>query len=212
MVEAITKHFGIGDFRVLAISGGAPYAFATAWALPARTKAIAIVSGAPPIAELPDRQGLLPLYRLMLKLNRAQPPLLRACFHIVQPFAALRSSLQVARQFVRFLQPCDQESLRDAAAFNACFESQRRAWRGSAKGVIADAQIHANPWGFSLHEIKVPVRLWHGRKDRSFSVGVADEVARRLANCQARIVENAGHFSLPIRNMKAILGDLIATG
>jgi pimeloyl-ACP methyl ester carboxylesterase len=108
------------------------------------------------------------------------------------------------------LQPCDAESLRDARAFNACFESQRKAWRGSAMGVMMDAQIYAEPWGFPLEEISVPIRFWHGVKDRSFSVDVAREVASRLPNCSPRYVENAGHYSLPIRNMPEILQDLLS--
>jgi pimeloyl-ACP methyl ester carboxylesterase len=212
LVEVIADHLGLGDFRMLAISGGAPYAYATAWALPKRTRAIAVVSGAPPIPELNDRGGLLPLYRWMLGLHHHQPEVLRLIFRLARPLASMRSSVRVIRNLLRLLQPCDAESLRDAAAFNACFESQRCAWRGSVEGVILDAQIYADPWGFALEEITVPVRLWHGKKDRSFSVTVAEEVARRLPNCNARYVENAGHYSLPIRNMREILADLMAAG
>lgn len=212
LVAAMADYLGLGDFRVLAISGGAPYAYATAWALPKRTKAIAVVSGAPPIPELSNRNGLLPLYRWMLALYRHQPELLRMLFYAARPLASMRSSVRVVRKLLRFLQPCDAESLRDVAAFNACFESQRLAWRGSTEGVMLDAQIYADPWGFALEEITVPVRLWHGRKDRSFSVSVAEHVATRLPNCSARYFENAGHYSLPIRNMREILADLVATG
>jgi pimeloyl-ACP methyl ester carboxylesterase len=212
LVEAMADYLGLGDFRLLAISGGAPYAYATAWALPKRTKAIAVVSGAPSIPELSNANGLLPLYRWMLALYRSQPELLRVLFYAARPLASMRSSVRVVRKLLRFLQPCDAESLRDAAAFNACFESQRRAWRGSAEGVMLDARIYADPWGFALEEITVPVRLWHGKKDRSFSVTVAEQVARRLPNCHARYFENAGHYSLPIRNMREILADLVATG
>ena len=108
------------------------------------------------------------------------------------------------------LQPCDAAALCDAAAFEACFESQRRAWRGSAKGVMSDAEIYAQPWGFRLEDVEVPVRLWHGKEDRAFSFRVAQETARRLPNCIARYVDNAGHYSLPIRHMHEILADLIA--
>jgi pimeloyl-ACP methyl ester carboxylesterase len=108
------------------------------------------------------------------------------------------------------LRPCDAESLRDAAAFEAIFESQRRAWRGSAEGVMSDAQIYAQPWGFSLEDIRVPVRLWHGTQDRAFSIRLAEEIAERLPNCKARFIDNAGHYSLPIRYMREILADLIS--
>jgi pimeloyl-ACP methyl ester carboxylesterase len=210
VLQGLVDHLDLTDFRMLAISGGAPYAFAGAWAMPQRVKAIAVVSGAPPIVELENHQGLLPLYRWMLAIHRHRPALLKAGFQMARPLASMRSSIRVARKLLRFLQPCDAESLRDAAAFNACFESQRRAWRGSAEGVMVDAQIYAEPWGFPLEEVKVPVRLWHGKKDRTFSIAIGEAVARRLSNCHPRFVENAGHYSLPIRNMREILQDLIS--
>lgn len=210
VLRALADHLGLTQFRMLAISGGAPYAYVSAWAMPERVAAIAVVSGAPPIGELRDRAGLLPLYRWMLALNEKQPELLRACFHFVRPMACLRWPLRFRPLILKLLQPCDAASLRDSAAFEVCFESQRRAWRGSADGVMADARIHADPWGFPLEEISVPVRLWHGTKDRSFSSEIAREVASRLPNCRARFVEQAGHYSLPIRHMAEILRDLLA--
>jgi len=48
------------------------------------------------------------------------------------------------------------------------------------------------------------------RKDRAFSVQIAQSVAQRLPNCTARYVEDEGHYSLPIRRVREILADLIA--
>jgi pimeloyl-ACP methyl ester carboxylesterase len=210
LVAALTAHLGITDFRILAISGGAPYAYVTGWAMPERVKAIAVVSGAPPMAEMTDQSGLLPLYRWLLTLYRTRPQLLRGLFHLARPFACVRLPLRFRPMLLKLLQPCDAASLRDSAAFEACFESQRRAWRGSADGVMRDAQIYAEPWGFRLEDVKVPVRLWHGKKDRSFSFRVAEDVATHLPNGTLRLVEDAGHFSLPIRHMREILQDLMA--
>ena len=111
---------------------------------------------------------------------------------------------------LKFLQPCDAESLRDDRAFEACFESQRRAWEASADGVLADAEVYARPWGFSLRELRVPVRLWHGTEDRAYSIEVANYVASRIPDCELRLIEGEGHYSLPIRHMREILSDLIA--
>jgi pimeloyl-ACP methyl ester carboxylesterase len=212
VIEGVLDHLGIGEFRALAISGGAPYAYATAATMPQRVRAIAIVCGAIPMAELEDGSGLLPLYRWMLALYRSRPQLLRRLFSMARPLLALRPPVRFRPLFLKMLmlRPCDAESLRDAAAFEAIFESQRRAWRGSAEGVMADAQIFALPWGFSLEDIHVPVRLWHGIQDRAFSVHLAEEVAERLPNCKARFIDDAGHYSLAIRHMREILKDLIS--
>ena len=212
VVERLLEHLGIGEFRMLAISGGAPYAYATAVAMPNRVRSIAIVCGAIPMAELEDARGLLPLYRWMLALYRSRPLLLRRLVCMARPILSVRPPVRLRPLLLKMLmlRPCDAESLRDAAAFEAIFESQRRAWRGSGEGVMADAQIYAQPWGFSLEDIRVPVRLWHGKQDRAFSVHLAEEVAKRFPACYVRFIDNAGHYSLPIRHMREILQDLIS--
>jgi len=212
LLGSIVDRLGVGEFRILAISGGAPYAYVTALAMPARVRAIAVVSGVPPIYGLGNHAGLRPLHRWMLALYRMRPELLRTCFHAARPFISMRAAIRVARGLVRLLQPWVAAGLGDWAACNACFESQRRPWRGSAEGVMMDAKIYAEPWGFAFEDIDVPVRLWHGWNDRTFSVRLAEAVARRLPNCTAHYVDNAGHYSLPIRNMRRILADLILTG
>jgi pimeloyl-ACP methyl ester carboxylesterase len=209
LLRELSAHLGIDKFRVLAISGGAPYAYAAAWMIPEQVEAIAVVSGAPPIADLQDRSGLLTLYNRLLALRGTRPGLLRALFHIARPFASMKLPIRVRPLLLRVLQPCDANVLRDSKSFEACFESARQAWRSSAAGVMADAEIYATPWGFSLEEVRVPVRLWHGKKDRTFSYRLAEEIATRLPNCEFHLVEGAGHYSLPIRHTQEILEDLM---
>jgi pimeloyl-ACP methyl ester carboxylesterase len=212
LVAELREHLGISSWRVLGISGGAPYAFATAWAMPEQTRAVAVVSGAPPIAELTDHAQLLRLYRWMLALHARNPALLRTLFRLARPFARTRPPIRLRPLLLKLLQPCDADVLRDTRAFEACFESARQAWRGSAEGVITDAEIYAQPWGFDLEEVRVPVRLWHGTKDRTFSFRLSEQISERLPHCRLRLIENAGHYSLPIRNMHEILADLLAAG
>jgi pimeloyl-ACP methyl ester carboxylesterase len=212
LVQRLVDHLDIGEFRILAISGGAPYAYVTAVHLPERVRAIAIVGGVIPFAELKDFKGLLPLYRWMLAFYRTRPQLLRWSFHFARPFLSFRAPVRLRPLLLKMLllRPCDAASLRDDAAFEAIFESQRRAWRASAEGVMIDAQIYAQPWGFVVEDVRVPVRLWHGKEDRAFAVRLAEEIANRFPNCKARFIENEGHYSLPIRHMPEILQDLIS--
>jgi pimeloyl-ACP methyl ester carboxylesterase len=214
IVEQLGDHLGIERFRILAISGGAPYAYAAAWKIPDRVASVAIASGAPPIVDLGDYSGLLSLYRRLLWLYGRSPQTLRALFFLTGTIARIRPPVRLRPLMLKLLQlqPCDASSLEDSVAFEACFESQRRAWRASIKGLTTDAEIFAAPWGFRLEDVDVPVRLWHGTKDRAFSIRVAAYVAARLPNCKARYVEGEGHYSLPIRHMREILSDLINVG
>jgi len=208
-LNEIAGHFGIERFRILAISGGAPYAYASGWKMPERVEKIAVVSGAPPLDGLDDHTGLLPIHRRMLALRARRPGLMKALFHLARPFVAMRMPIRFRPLLLKFLQPCDANVLRESRAFDVCFESARQAWRSSAKGVITDAEIYATPWGFALEDVRVPVALWHGTKDRTFAPRLAHDVAARLPNCEYHLIEDAGHYSLPIRYIREILVDLL---
>jgi len=209
LLKGIADQLQVDRFRILAISGGAPYAYVAGWMMPDRVERIAVASGAPPLDELTELDGLLPIHRRMLRLRQSQPSLLRALFHIARPFVAWRMPIRIRPLLLKFLQPCDASVLRESRAFDICFESARAAWRSSAVGVMTDAEIYATPWGFDLEEVTVPIALWHGTKDRTFAPKLAKDVARRLPNCEYHLIEGAGHYSLPIRNIREILRDLI---
>jgi len=146
LVSELANFLKLEKFRVLGISGGAPYAYTLAWAMPERVRVVAVVSGAPNIAELSDHSGLLALYRwLMFADQRFPAPLCRLGFRLARPLLSLRPPRRSRSWLLKFLQPCDADSLRDELAFEACFESQRRAWKASAEGVLADAQLFAQP-------------------------------------------------------------------
>src|SRR5213079_1139116 len=113
IVDRLVDHLGVTKFRMLAISGGAPYAYAAANAMPERVRAIAIVSGAPPIVDLSDRSGLLRLYRWMLALHRTSPELLRICFRCFRPFGSRRIPIRLRPLFLKIFQPMDAAVLRD---------------------------------------------------------------------------------------------------
>src|ERR1017187_10346052 len=132
VLRQLADHLELERFHILAVSGGAPYAYASAWAMPERVRAIAVVSGAPPIADLSDHSGLLRLYRWMLALHRTRPKLLRKLFCVAKPIATMRLPIRFRPMLLKLLHPSDAAVLRDHAAFEACFESARRACTGPA--------------------------------------------------------------------------------
>src|SRR5262252_9342233 len=103
VVEQLANDLEIAEFRILAISGGAPYAYATAIAMPERVRAIAIIGGVIPFAELKDLKGLLPLYRWMLAFYRNQPRLLRQFFLLARPFLSFRAPIRVRPLLLKML-------------------------------------------------------------------------------------------------------------
>ena len=211
LLAEIADALGCARFRVMAISGGGPYALAAAWALPERVIAAAVCCGAPPLAERADVSALLPVYRWMLRLYRRHPQVMRRYFHFVRPLATIRPPRWLFRLMLKTLPAPDAAVLADPATFNRKWLAYAGAWTGARDGLYGDARIYAQPWGFQPEDIRVPVRLWHGKADASFHWTLAAELAARIPGCTARFLDDEGHYSIAFRHCGEILRDLLAT-
>lgn len=208
LLSAVADRLGIDRCFVLGVSGGAPYALVSAWAMPERVCGAAVVCGAPPLADV-EPQNIFAVYRLLLRLYRWRRGAVRLALRQAKPFMSLRLPGWARRGLLQVLTPPDAEVLRDPRTFDLCFENFREAWLGEADGVFHDAEIYAQPWAFPLGEIRVPVAIWHGKQDRNFSWRLAEEVTAAIPSAVGHFVENEGHFSLPIRRSSEILRDLM---
>ena len=208
LVAEMMDQLGVGRFSILGVSGGGPYTLATAWALRDRVRAAVVVSGAPPLGPDVDGSALFPIYRWLLQVYRRQPGALRRAFTCARPFVTMKPPRWAWPYLLRLTAPADAQSLLDADVFEGSYQCYREAWRDSAGGVVDDAEVYAHAWGFPVEEIQCPVRIWHGREDRSFHWKLAEALAQRLPSAELRLLEGEGHYSLPIQHRRAILEDL----
>ena len=195
---------------MLAISGGAPYAYITGLALPEQVQAVAVVSGAPPIAELSDSCRVVADASVDAAAARAEASADARPLSSRPAVCLPADVVPDATIAPLILQKMDADALRDQRAFAACFESSREAWRASVDGVMADAEIYAQPWGFASKMCACRCVSGMERSDRTFSFQLAEALARRMPKAELHIVEGAGHYSLPIRHIEQFLRDLIA--
>ncbi len=208
LVAEMMDQLSIDRFAILGVSGGGPYTLATAWALGARVRAAVVVSGAPPLGPDVDHHALFPIYRWLLQAHRQQPRAVRRAFGFARLLLTLRPPRWAWPILLRLAAPSDAKALTKADVFEGTFACYREAWRDSAAGVVDDAEVYANPWDFPVEEITCPVRIWHGREDRSFHWTLAERLAERIPSAELRLMENEGHYSLSIQHRRSILEDL----
>ena len=209
LVRALAAALGLARIRVLGISGGGPYSLVCAWALPDLVERATVICGAPPLAELGSAAGFNLAYRAMLGAHRRVPGAMRMLFRVLHPVARWSAPGWLMVMMRGALVGPDKATLADPAVSKMCYDGFRGAWGEYADGVFEDAEIYTQPWGFALEEIRVPVRIWHGTEDHNFSHTLTG-YARRIPQCDLQIVEDEGHYSLPIRRTREILADLIA--
>jgi pimeloyl-ACP methyl ester carboxylesterase len=212
VLAALADHFQAEKFYVWGVSGGGPYVLASAWALPERIKAAAVVSGAPPLAGRSDVSTLMPVYQALLSAYRRHPEFMRRVFRALRPVAVVRPPDWLWRALLYTLPECDREGLNEPGIFERAWQGYHGAWIGHPDGVFHDARIYAEPWGFDPAEIRVPVRIWHGRDDRNFHWPLAEELAARIPNSHVRFIDHEGHYSLIVRHHREILTDLLKAG
>ena len=63
-------------------------------------------------------------------------------------------------------------------------------------GATWEYVIFGRPWGFSLEDIMVPVRLWHGEKDEMCPVDMGRRLAASIPGCRATFYPDDGHLSI----------------
>ena len=210
LLAALADHFGAEKFAVFGVSGGGPYALASAWGLPERVTGAAVVSGAPPLGTPEDVAGLMPIYRWLLATYRRKPEVMRLLFRGARPVATIRPPRWLWRAIMQFIPECDRTALSYDQVMERAWAGYSGAWIGHPDGIFHDARIYAEPWGFDLAEIRVPVWLWHGREDRNFHWPLAERLAVRIPGCRTTMVDGEGHYSLIIRRHSEVLRDLIS--
>jgi pimeloyl-ACP methyl ester carboxylesterase len=59
-----------------------------------------------------------------------------------------------------------------------------------------DGVAHMSPWGFDLKSIRVPVKVWHGRKDRFVPFQHGQWLAEHIPGAESELSDDDGHLTL----------------
>lgn len=197
---------GWDRFDLLAVSGGCPYALATARALPERIGSVHVCCGAAP-PEFLLREGLsYPIYRVLLRLHRSARTLLLLGLQMTRLYFRALPNSAAFLPILPFLSGADARAVRPRANRTLLARSVAAAFRQHPRGVLRDATRFVEEWGFPLREVRVPVRFHHGTADRNIPIEAARQTAARIPGSQFTEWEGEGHYSLPLNRLETIIG------
>jgi pimeloyl-ACP methyl ester carboxylesterase len=204
-VAAVCDALDIGRFCVWGVSGGGPHALATAALLPDRVAAAAALG---PVAPF-DAEGL-DFYEGMGEQNVEE---FGAVFEGEEAHLAVlerdREEMLAAspEQLVELLEtllgPADVEVLTGrVAAF--LLESMRAGIEGTLDGWFDDDVAFAQPWGFDLASIRVPVLHWQGEQDKFVPFGHGVWLSQHVPGVESRLSPEDGHLTLCERRIPEV--------
>ena len=94
------------------------------------------------------------------------------------------------------LSPVDAAALTGELADWMAARTVREGLAPGEQGWWDDGMSHITDWGFDVRDIRVPVKIWHGRQDRMVPVQHGEWLAASVPGAEAEISERDGHITM----------------
>jgi pimeloyl-ACP methyl ester carboxylesterase len=194
-LEAFADGLGLRKFATVGLSGGGPYVLAACHALPERVVAGAVLGGIGPTRgpeTAPGYTRLLPLaYPFLAALRRPLAELLSATIKGIRSVAS--EGYDLYKNYIS--PPSDRAVLGDPAMKAVFIYDLTTALEGGLRAPVSDVVLFGRHWGFSLRDINVPVRFWHGDADRIVPLSHGQFQAALVPGAELVVCPGGGHFA-----------------
>jgi pimeloyl-ACP methyl ester carboxylesterase len=193
-IADFTARVGVEQFAVVALSGGGPYALACAHQLPEQVTAAAVLGGvAPTCGDDAADGGVLALTKRFHPLLRTfRDPLgvsLWATTRMLKPAAD-----PVFDLYIRLSPEGDQRVFSRPEMRAMFIDDLVGGARRHFSAFVYDLVLFGQPWGFSLKDIHVPVRFWHGDADHIVPLAHGRHVASLVPDSELRVRPGESHL------------------
>jgi pimeloyl-ACP methyl ester carboxylesterase len=207
-VVSVADALGIKRFGVLGNSGGAAYALVCALRLADRITSAVIVSGAGRM-NAPEVAAHLPFVNRFFWLLAERFPLgLRGLLKTMQK-PGKASQAEELKKMERFLVAPDLAAMSESNRFSALQAATLECLSRGTKGAAWDARLYVRPFGFSLEEIAIPVRFFHGGRDMNVPLALVRSMVSRMARADLTVLPQDGHLSALCNHFEEIVEALM---
>ena len=192
-VAQLIQHLGLKTFSIMGISGGGPYAVATAAHFGARIDALGLISPLGPIVDLADKSPLTRLQRRFFLNLPARPRLFAWSASVANATFKLAPSLNYDI-FVRTLPAADRAIMQQKAIKAQVIEDVLESLKSNGVGARDDLRIYSEKWGVDFTKIKARTILWQGLADTIVPIPAALALGKLIPDCQVIELKDEGHF------------------
>ncbi|MCU1426299.1 MAG: alpha/beta hydrolase fold protein [Actinomycetia bacterium] len=186
---------GIDRFAVLGYSGGGPFACAAAYGLPHRVQSVAVVAGAGQIGvwATPRESDVMDWF--FMRAARYSPFVASGLLWMVAEVAKRVPqipSLSIARE----LGEADRDAFASPVNREAAVRMFTDAFVRGSRGAVDDYAAIAEPWGFDVEDIRVPIYVFQGDADTIVPLAHAEALTERVPDAKLVVWPGAGHFGV----------------
>lgn len=194
-VEQVVDALGVDRFGLIGLSGGGPYVLACSHELSDRVPGAVVLGGVAP-TEGPDAApgGMMDLaYRLRLPLGWMRVPLglsLTALARVLRPIEGSAIDL-----YAQISPDGDRRAFESPGMKRMFLDDLGRGAAGvGLMSVAADMVLFTRHWGFSVRDIPVPVRFWHGDADHMVPLDHARHMVDLMSDAELVVRPDESHL------------------
>ncbi|KAL2125918.1 hypothetical protein VTI74DRAFT_2248 [Chaetomium olivicolor] len=217
-ILALAEFLQISSFGIIAVSGGAPYAFACRYRIPRpRLRGMGIVAGIYPVASLGTVGMKLPS-RLMLRVATWFPGVVawlidKQLGSVARDEDGNKLEALLVADMEHHAKPQSERLAWETATpeiRRAVVTSVREGVKYGGWGAAWEMKVLGSHWGFELNQIQPSVQgdlvMWHGNLDGNVPLGMAQKAATQLGPlAELRVVEGQGHVTLTFHSAGEII-------
>ena len=208
-LEIALDELCVDELAVIGLSGGGPYALASAYAMPDRVKVVGVLGGVAPSRGPEGIDG--GLVSVATRFAKVLPPLR-------VPLGGLLSGVILTLRplghaglvaFARVSPPGDRAVLQ-RPEIEAMFLDDLMDTGGRLRAPVDDAILFTRDWGFSLRDVRVPVKWWHGDADHIVPLAHGKHCVALLPDAELFVRPTESHLG-GLGAAKEVLEVLLAT-
>jgi len=189
----LAERLNLEQYGVFGWSSGGPVALAAAYLAPRQISFVASIAGYTHLKEYPQgRRELLKKGWPLPYLEQGSRRLFRWLIKLLV-IVARRLPGVYYRQLLR-ASGDDRELLQQGELARLFFRDQLEVIHSRSRAVADDLSAQHSDWGFRLREIRVPVWILQGERDRFVPVSMARHLAQTIPAAQLYLFPQYGHL------------------
>ena len=203
---AFADAVGLGEFPLVAVSGGAPFALAAGRYAPERLTQVVVLSGLGP-PEL-GTEGMPARQRAAIAVAARAPAAAARGLAGIAWLANL-SPATFLRLVASASSAPDARAARSPSSGQTIVRPFVEAYHQGPRGVAAELRLLLRPWSFEPEDVESAVHFEHGADDATVPPSVPRTLAARMPRATVSIRKGAGHFTLVPSHGSEILRALV---
>ena len=206
---ALAAHLGLDEYAVFGISGGGPFAVATAVADAGAVRALGVVGGVGPWRLLDDPSADLEDREILALLDAGDVAGAWAGFRLLSEheYGGLRSLGDAER--VDAILAGSQGLLIHDDDYRAIWADAMRVVLGGLDGYVFDNLAWGGIWDLDPRDVVAPSLLWYGELDAGQPPAVGQWYADRIAGSHLTVIPGEGHLDVCDTHWPEVLAGLL---